>query len=271
MKYDEAIAALNGADCYKIKEKLDRLKNTICLEENEENALLEQTVGILFSVCKECKDEELYRVEKPGEKRAENETGLWEDDRELFGTEYLEFIANPITPFTENPLKCGDELLLLTYRKAISENPKLVLLEGVEESSTVFGILEKEGLSETGRENYLSICSFIKSKAEKEIQNHKLLSKIAELLCRDSGAAGFCYNAGGAQHSVFWKEEAKIYFHCTSSIVCSLVSIEGNGGETEVKIKPLAHNANKIEKNSPIEYEDFGEVGCFTFEMADYK
>ena len=63
MKYDEAIAALNGADCYKIKEKLDRLKNTICLEENEENALLEQTVGILFSVCKECKDEELYRVE----------------------------------------------------------------------------------------------------------------------------------------------------------------------------------------------------------------
>lgn len=39
----------------------------------------------------------------------------------------------------------------------------------------------------------------------------------------------------------------------------------------KVKIKPIAHNAGKIERDEPLEYEEFGEVGCFTFEMADYE
>lgn len=181
------------------------------------------------------------------------------------------FTSNPITPFTEEALECGDRLLLLTYRKVVCENPKLVLLEGVPEGSTVLGILEKEGLSENGRQNYLNICDFIRSVTAKENKDFALLSQIAELLEEESGASGFCFKSGEAEHLVFWKEEAKIYYRCTSSIVCSLVAIGGSGGETKVEIKPLAHNADKIEPNEPIEYKDFGEVGCFTFEMADYE
>lgn len=271
MKYDEAIAALNGAAADEIRQKLNALGKRETLSEEERNALISETAGLLFSVCKECKDEELYRIEKAAKCPKEREEELWEDDFAPFGGEHIVFTSNPITPFTEEALECGDRLLLLTYRKAVSENPKLVLLEGVPEGSTVLGILEKEGLSENGRQNYLSICDFIRSETAKENKDFALLSQIAELLEEESGASGFCFKSGEAEHLVFWKEEAKIYYRCTSSIVCSLVSIEGKGGETKVEIKPLAHNAGKIETNEPIEYEDFGEVGCFTFEMADYE
>ena len=271
MKYDEAIAALNGAEHDEIKAKLEKLKNREELPENEAETLINETAGILLSVCKECKEEELYRVEKAEKCPKKHEEELWKDDFSPFGGERLVFTANPITPFVDDSVKCGDELLLLTYRKAVYENPRLVLLEGVPEGSTVLDILEKEGLSENGKRNYLSVCDFIKSETAKENKDFALLSHIAELLEDESKASGFCYTADGTEHFVLWKEEAKIYYACTSSIVCSLVSVEGSGSETEVKIKPLVHNAGRIEPNEPVEYENFGEVGCFTFEMADYE
>ena len=98
-----------------------------------------------------------------------------------------------------------------------------------------------------------------------------MLSKIANLLEKESKASGFCYTSEEVQHFAFLKNEAKIYYRCTSSIVCKLVSIEGSGSEMKVKIKPIAHNAGKIERDEPLEYEEFGEVGCFTFEMSDYE
>lgn len=271
MKYDEAIAALNGAANEETESKLSALKNRGTFSEKEKEALLAETVGILFSVCKECKEEELYRIERVTECPKKRENEFWEDDCAPFGGEHLVFTANPITPFVEGNVQCGDKLLLLTYRKAVYENPKLVLLEGVSEGSTVLEILEKEGLSENGRKNYLSICSFIKNETAKANKDFALLSEAAELLEDESEASGFCYNSGAAEHFAFWKEEAKIYYRCTSSILCELVSIEGKDSETEVKIKPIAHNAEKIEPNGPVEYEDFGDVGCFTFEMADYE
>lgn len=270
MKYDEAIAVLNGAAHDEIEQKLQALKNREKLPENEAEALISETVGILFSVCKECK-EELYRIEKAVKCPKEHEEELWQDDSSPFGGEHIVFTANPITPFVDGSVQCGDELLLLTYRKAVYENPKLVLLEGVPEGSTVLEILEKEGLSENGKQNYLSICDFVRGETAKESKDFALLSRAAELLEDESDASGFCYTSGGAERFVFWKEEAKIYYRCTSSIVCRLEEISGSGSETEVKIKPLAHNAGKIEQGAPIEYEDFGEVGCFTFEMADYE
>lgn len=271
MKYDEAIAALNGANICETEQKLDKLKNRESLSKEAVKALLDETVGMLFSVCKECKDEELYRIEKTESGIAENENELWQDAASLFDEEHLIFVSNPITPFVEGKTECGDELLLITYRKAVYENPKLVLIEGVSEGSTVMDILQKEGLSDNGKKNYLSICEFIKSETAKENKDFVLVSEIAELLSKDSDAQGFCYTAEGTQHNVIKKTAAKIYYRCTSSIVCGLVSIEGKGSNTEVKIRPVSHNAERIEADSPIEYENFGEVGCFTFEMADYE
>ncbi len=269
MIYDEAIAALNRTDCKEVEEKLYILKNRNDISENKAENFINETAGMIFSICKECKEEELYRIEKAEQFIKENENGLWEDSNSQFDDEHIVFTANPITPFIDGAAKCGDELLLLTYRKAVYENPKLVLLEGVSEGSTVLEILEKEGLSSTGKKNYLSICSFIKSETEKEQKDFDLLSKIANLLEKESKASGFCYTSEEVQHFAFLKNEAKIYYRCTSSIVCKLVSIEGSGSEMKVKIKPIAHNAGKIERDEPLEYEEFGEVGCFTFEMAD--
>ena len=271
MKYDEAIAALNGAAHDEIEKRLQALESRKKLPESEIERLLCETVGILLSICKDCKEEELYRIEKATKCPKEHEGELWNDDLAQFGGEHIVFTANPITPFADGSVQCGDELLLLTYRKAIYENPKLVLLEGVPDGSTVLEILEKEGLSENGKQNYLSICDFMRRETAKKNRDFALLSRAAELLEDESGASGFCYTSGGTEHFVFWKEEAKIYYRCTSSIVCRLEEIAGSGSETEVKIKPLAHNAGKIEQGAPIEYEDFGEVGCFTFEMADYE
>ena len=66
MKYDEAIAALNGAAADEIRQKLNALGKRETLSEEERNALISETAGLLFSVCKECKDEELFRIEKTG-------------------------------------------------------------------------------------------------------------------------------------------------------------------------------------------------------------
>ena len=247
------------------------LKNGIKLTKNERERLLDETVGRLLSICKECKEEELYRIEKAAKYRKEHEKELWNNDFDSFGGEYIVFTANPIMPFIDGSVQCGDELLLLTYRKAAYENPKLVLLEGVTDGSAVLEILKKEGLSENGKQNYLSICDFLRGETAKENRDFGLLLRAAKLLEDESGASGFCYTADGAEHFALLKEEAKAYYRCTSSIVCRLVEIEGRGSETKVKIKPIAHNAGKIEQGAPIEYEDFGEVGCFTFEMPDYE
>lgn len=271
MKYDEAISALNSADICETEKKLDKLKNRELLSDKEANLLLTETIGKLFSVCKECKDEELYRIEKIKDRPVGSENELWQDTASMFGENCLVFVSNPITPFIEGEAKCGDELLLITYRKAVYENPKLVLIEGISEGSTVMDILQKEGLSNNGKKNYLSICEFIQNETARENKDFAFIAKIAELLSEESGAQGFCYTAEDTRHNVFFKSAAKVYYRCTSSIVCSLVSIEGTGSNTVVKIEPVAHNAEKIEPDKPVEYEDFGEVGCFTFEMADYE
>lgn len=55
MKYDEAIAALNGAAADEIRQKLNAIGKRETLSEEERNALISETAGLLFSVCKECK------------------------------------------------------------------------------------------------------------------------------------------------------------------------------------------------------------------------
>ena len=141
------------------------------------------------------------------------------------------------------------------------------MLEGFPENSSVFNILEKDGLSENGKKNYLAICSFIR----KELENCKpgcvFIENVKSALEDGAPSDAYCYSISGAEYCAFKPDYAKIYYRPTSSILCRLVS----ANEDEVKIEPLMHNSSVISDGAEIEYDDFGEVGNFTFEMADYR
>ena len=55
MIYDEAIAALNRTDCKEVEEKLYILKNRNDISENKAENFINETAGMIFSICKECK------------------------------------------------------------------------------------------------------------------------------------------------------------------------------------------------------------------------
>ena len=51
MIYDEAIAALNRTDCKEVEEKLYILKNRNDISENKAENFINETAGMIFSIC----------------------------------------------------------------------------------------------------------------------------------------------------------------------------------------------------------------------------
>ena len=166
MRYEEAIEELNSASSEELSEKIEKLKNRGDMPEETEKNLLDKTVGMLFSASKEIKAPELYRVVRnDGKPLFDHEKTLFEESP-LFGEEYIRFSYDPIVPFVEGKIAEGETVSLMTYRKAVEENPLALLLEGFPEDSNVFDILEKDGLEKNGKENYLKIAEFIKSEQQ---------------------------------------------------------------------------------------------------------
>ena len=65
------------------------------------------------------------------------------------------------------------------------------------------------------------------------------------------------------------KDIVDIYYICTSVILCRLDWMENKGEMVEVT--PLSHSVGAVVPGKEIEYDEFGEVGTFTFEMDDYR
>lgn len=269
MKYEEAIAKLNETNKEELSAKLQSLENRENLSEDEINVLLAETVGMLFSASKECKAEELYRVACNGGKPLDNHENSLFEENPLFGEDYIRFCHDPIMPFVEGKIAEGETVSLMTYRKAVKENPLALLMEGFPEDSNVFDVLEKDGLFENGKENYLSVAKFIKSELIKEEKDEKLIRKIKSLLEGEELCTALCYSHDGADYIAMRKDIVEIYYCCTSVIVCRLDWMENRGEMVEVT--PLSHSKGFVLPGKDIEYEEFGEVGTFTFEMDDYR
>lgn len=258
MDYVEAIARLNGMQ----KDELETEFKSAEGERDGSTDILKRIVGSVFSASKEIKVEELYRVVINGEKPIEDYGSFWEADGG-----YVTLCSDPITPFLDNEIKEGSVATLITYRKAVYKNPLGLMLEGFPENSSVFNILEKDGLSENGKKNYLAICSFIRKGLENCKPGCAFIENVKSALEDGAPSDAYCYSISGAEYCAFKPDYAKIYYRPTSSILCRLVS----ANEDEVKIEPLMHNSSAISDGAEIEYDDFGEVGNFTFEMADYR
>lgn len=269
MRYEEAIEKLNSASSEELSEKIEKLKNRGDMPEETEAFLLDETVGMLFSASKEIKAPELYRVVRNGGKPLfDHEKTLFEESP-LFGEEYIRFSYDPIVPFVEGKIAEGETVSLMTYRKAVEENPLALLLEGFPEDSNVFDILEKDGLEKNGKENYLKIAEFIKSELLKDEKDGKIIRKIKNLLEGEDPCAALCYSNDGADYVAIKKDIVDIYYICTSVIVCRLDWMENKGEMVEVT--PLSHSVGAVVPGKKIEYDEFGEVGTFTFEMDDYR
>ena len=269
MRYEEAIEKLNKANPEELSGMLEKLKNRENLPEEELDSLLSGTVGMLFSASKECKAPELYRAVRNGGKPLENHEKTLSEESPLFGEEYIRFCADPIIPFVEGKIAEGETVSLMTYRKAVAENPLALLIEGFPEDSNVFDILEKDGLEKSGKENYLLVAKFIRSELEKDEKDGALIRKIKALFEMDEKCAALCYSHDGADYVAMRNDVIDIYYICTSVIVCRLDWME-NKGEI-VEVTPLSHSIGAVVPGKKIEYDEFGEVGTFTFEMDDYR
>ena len=269
MRYEEAIEKLNTTDPEELSEKIEKLKNRENLLEEEINSLLCETVGMLFSASKEIKAPELYRVVRNGGKPLQNHEKTLFEESPLFGEEYIRFSYDPIVPFVEGKIAEGENVSLMTYRKAVAENPLALLIEGFPEDSSVFDILEKDGLEKSGKENYLKAAKFIKSELVKEEKDGELIRKIKALFESDEKCAALCYFHDGADYVAMKKDIVDTYYICTSVIFCRLDWMENKGEMVEVT--PLSHSVGAVVPGKEIEYDEFGEVGTFTFEMDDYR
>ena len=141
MRYEEAIEKLNKTAAEELSEKLLKLENREDVSKEELENLLSETVGILFTASKEIKAPELYRVFRNGGKPLKNHEKTLFEESPLFGEEYIRFSYDPIVPFVEGKIKEGETVSLMTYRKAVQENPLALLIEGYPEDSNVFDIL----------------------------------------------------------------------------------------------------------------------------------
>ncbi len=263
MIYIEAIKKLNNMSPKEIEENIAKIENSEAQLCGEAKAALNSMVGSLFSASKEVKAEELYRV-KFGETMLENYDLFWETRNG-----YINFCADPITPFIDGNVSENSVVTLLTYRKAAEGNPLALMLEGFSEDSAVFGILEKDGLTENGKQNYIKICSFLQKELNKPKVKNGFIDFVMNVLTDGNGVDAYCYSSCGSEYFVFRPEYVKTYYRCTSSILCRLVSVEGAGDK--LQIEPIKHNNCEILPGKRIEYDDFGEVGNFTFEMTDYR
>lgn len=264
MEYVSARDKLNKTDMSGLEEELRRFSAGSPLTERERAAILKATVGSLFSASKEIKAEELYRVVLNGAAPLEDYDLFWQAENG-----YITFCTDPITPFLDSGTGEGSRATLLTYRKAVSENPLGLMLEGFPEGSAVFDVLERDGLSENGKQSYLRICAFIKEELESCRPGCGFIEAVRSILNDGAPSGAYCYSIRGAEYCAFDPGYAKAYYRCTSSIFCRLMSVE-SGGDI-VKIEPLMHNNCAIASGRKVGYDDFGEVGSFTFEMADYR
>ena len=269
MRYEEAIEKLNKTDKEELLGKIEKLKNRENLLKEEIEVLVKETVGMLFSASKEIKAPELYRVVRNGGKPLFDHEKTLIEESPLFGEEYIRFSYDPIVPFVEGKIAEGETVSLMTYRKAVQENPLALLLEGFPEDSNVFDILEKDGLEKSGKENYLKIAEFIKSELLKEEKDEELIRKIKTLFETDEKCIALCYSHDGADYVTMKNDIVDIYYICTSIIVCRLDWMENKGEMVEVT--PLSHSVGAVVPGKEIEYDEFGEVGTFTFEMDDYR
>ena len=269
MRYEEAIEKLNSASAEELSKKIEELKNRGDMPEETEKILLDETVGMLFSASKEIKAPELYRVVRNGEKPLDNHEKTLFEESPLFGEEYIRFSYDPIVPFVEGKIKEGETVSLMTYRKAVAENPLALLIEGFPEDSNVFDILEKDGLEKSGKENYLKIAKFIKNELIKDEKDGEIIRKIKALFEAEGECSALCYAHDGADYVAMKKDIVDIYYICTSVILCRLDWMENKGEMVEVT--PLSHSVGAVVPGKEIEYDEFGEVGTFTFEMDDYR
>ena len=269
MRYEEAIEKLNTASAEELSEKLEKLENRANLSEEAVNSILSETVGMLFTASKEIKAPELYRVVRNGGKPLDNHEKTLFEEAPLFGEEYISFSYDPIIPFVEGKIAEGETVSLMTYRKAVQENPLALLLEGFPEDSNVFDILEKDGLEKSGKENYLKIAKFIKNELIKDEKDGEFIRKIKALFESEEKCTALCYSHDGADYVAMKKDIVDIYYICTSVILCRLDWMENKGEMVEVT--PLSHSVGAVVPGKEIEYDEFGEVGTFTFEMDDYR
>lgn len=269
MRYEEAIEKLNTASAEELSEKLEKLENRANLSEEAVNSILSETVGMLFTASKEIKAPELYRVVRNGGKPLDNHEKTLFEEAPLFGEEYIRFSYDPIIPFVEGKIAEGETVSLMTYRKAVQENPLALLLEGFPEDSNVFDILEKDGLEKSGKENYLKIAKFIKNELIKDEKDGEFIRKIKALFESEEKCTALCYSHDGADYVAMKKDIVDIYYICTSVILCRLDWMENKGEMVEVT--PLSHSVGAVVPGKEIEYDEFGEVGTFTFEMDDYR
>ncbi len=269
MKYDEAINALGALSADLLSAKLEKLKNREELSETEVNTLLEETVGLLFSASKECKEEELYRVLRSNNAALRSHSETLTEENPIFGEGYINLYGDPILPFVEGKIAEGETVSIMTYRKAVLENPLALLLSGFPENSTVFDILEKDGFTAEAKSNYLAICDFIKAELAKENRDEILIRKIKNLIEGEEPCKALCNASEGGTYIAMQKDLIDVYYICTSVIVCRLDWIE-NKGEI-VEVTPISHSIGAVKPGEKIKYEEFGEVGAFTFEMTDYR
>ncbi len=269
MRYEEAIEKLNTANAEELSAKLEKLESRAGLSEEEVNNLLSETVGMLFSASKEIKAPELYRVVRNDGKPLQNHEKTLLEESPLFGEEYIRFSYDPIIPFVESKIAEGETVSLMTYRKAVEENPLALLMEGFPEDSNVFDILEKDGLEKSGKENYLAVAKFIKGELTKEEKDGNIIRSIKSLLEGEEPCTALCYSHDGADYVAMKKDIVDIYYICTSVIICRLDWMENKGEMVEVT--PISHSVGAVIPEKEIEYDEFGEVGTFTFEMDDYR
>jgi len=269
MRYEEAIEKLNSADREELSAKLKKLENRSELSKEDINSLFAETVEMIFSASKEIKYEEIYRVVRNGGKPFENYEETLCEEAPLFGEDYIRFCHDPIIPFVEGKIREGETVSLMTYRKAVEENISALLMEGFPEESNVFDILEKDGFTAAGKENYLLIADFIKGELIKDEKDEAFIRKIKDMLEGEESCAALCYSHDGADYLAVRKDVIDIYYCCTSIILCRLDWMENRGEMVEVT--PISHSKGFAVPGKKIDYDEFGEVGTFTFEMDDYR
>lgn len=270
MSYLESIEKLNNANSDELEKTLSDLSGLKEFSSEEWKKHLKNTVDMLFATSKEYKVKELYRVIKNGQKPLESFEKLWDTENFPFETDELIFYSDPITPFLDLAIAPDEKISLLTYRKAVEENPLLLLIEGLPDDSKVFEILKKDGLSDTGADNYRRISGFIRKKVQQPGKDFSFIAAVKQLLESEEPADAFEYtDENGVPYVVMKADYAAQYYVCTSSIFCRLDSIAPDG--ENVRIEPLQHNKEPMLSGKEIVYEDFGEIGCFTFEKNDYE
>lgn len=262
MKYENAISKLNEAETGELKSKLSELRDG-------KAEVFDETVGILFSASRKLKFEELYRIIKCGENVPQKIEDIRFDEDSIYGKEYIVLCSNPIIPFLKSNVEEGEKVCILTYRKFSDTDLPAVMADGFYCSQNVSEILKKDGLSEKGWNNYIMICEFIHNEFIRKDMNAELLNRIADMYNSESGAYALCYYDEAIDYNIVRNDVLENYYRCTSIIYCKLVSVEDNG--EKITIEPLLHNKTVVSDEERIEYDDFGEVGNFCFEMNDYE